>query len=178
MKPIRRKTQAPAPNGAGRRGPRRLGGRRARPLALDDFLPYRLAILSNRVSGAIAGVYQRRFGITMAEWRVMAVLGQGEALSAGGVGGRTLMDKVAVSRAVARLVALGHVRRRVAVEDRRRTVLSLTAGGRRVYGAVAPVARATEAALLAALDAAERRALDRLLTKLMRRASRLDATAA
>jgi DNA-binding MarR family transcriptional regulator len=164
MKLIRRK-QAPKR----RRAPARL--------ALDRFLPYRLSILSNRVSGAIARVYASRFGLALAEWRVMAVLGQGRALSAGGVGRRTLMDKVAVSRAVARLLALGLVRRRVAAEDRRRTELRLTAAGERVYAAVLPVARATEAALLASLDMDERRALDALLTKLQARAAALDAAA-
>jgi DNA-binding MarR family transcriptional regulator len=166
MKLIRRKQARKTPR-PGIRPPSRL--------VLDRFLPYRLSILSNRVSGAIARVYARRFGIAMAEWRVVAVLGQAEPLSAGGVGRRTLMDKVQVSRAVARLLALGLVRRRVPADDRRRTVLSLTPAGRRVYAAVTPVARATEAALLSALDRDERRALDALLTKLQARADRLDA---
>ena len=40
----------------------------------------------------------------MTEWRVMAVLARFEGLSAREVAERTAMDKVAVSRALARLV--------------------------------------------------------------------------
>ena len=45
-------------------------------LVLEDFLPYRLAILSNTVSGTIAETYAQRFGLTIPEWRVIAVLGE------------------------------------------------------------------------------------------------------
>ncbi len=50
-------------------------------LELDEFVPYRLSVLSNRVSGAIARQYTERFGLTMAEWRVMAVLGGSPGLA-------------------------------------------------------------------------------------------------
>jgi len=33
------------------------------PLQLDSFLPYRLSVLSNTVSTAIAGAYRERFGL-------------------------------------------------------------------------------------------------------------------
>ena len=35
-------------------------------LELDRFLPYRLSVLSNTVSTAIDGGYQKRFGLTIA----------------------------------------------------------------------------------------------------------------
>ena len=83
------------------------------PLELERFLPYRLSILSNRVSQAIARDYQSRFDLSMTEWRVMAVLARfdGDGLSASEVAARTEMDKVAVSRALARLVAARRVAR-------------------------------------------------------------------
>src|SRR5580704_19524896 len=73
-------------------------------LDLDHFLPYKLSILSNRASDAIAQHYSDRFGLSVPEWRVMAVLGQRPGLSARDVATRTAMDKVQVSRAVASLV--------------------------------------------------------------------------
>ena len=73
-------------------------------LDLEHFLPYRLSVLSNRVSDAIARVYSERFALGVTEWRVMAVLGRYPDLSASEVAQRTAMDKVAVSRAVARLL--------------------------------------------------------------------------
>src|SRR5438445_5347964 len=72
-------------------------------LELERFLPYRLSVLTNRISTAIARVYVRRFGLTVPEWRVMAVLGRFGEMPANAVCERTAMDKVRVSRAVARL---------------------------------------------------------------------------
>jgi len=140
-------------------------------LLLDRFVPYRLAILSNLVSGAIARAYQARFGITIPEWRVIAVLGLGEALSANQVGARTEMDKVQVSRAVRRLLQLGYVSRAFERADRRRSRLSLSRKGERVYADVVPFALATERALLDALSADEKLRLDSLLAKLTARAT-------
>src|SRR5215470_16697842 len=73
-------------------------------LDLDRFVPYRLSVLTNRVSSAIARHYSDRFDLSIPEWRVMAVLGQTPGLSAREVAARTAMDKVQVSRAVASLM--------------------------------------------------------------------------
>lgn len=135
-------------------------------LELDRFLPYRLSVLSNRVSQVIAGAYARRFGIGVTEWRVIAVLGRYPGLSANQLAARTAMDKVAVSRAVARLLARALVQRDTHDDDRRRSVLELSEGGYRIYDEVAPLALGYEQRLLAPLDEAERDQLDRLLQKL------------
>jgi DNA-binding MarR family transcriptional regulator len=92
-------------------------------LELERFLPYRLSVLSNTVSQAIAATYERRFALSITEWRVMAVLGRYDGLSARAVAERTAMDKVAVSRALARLIGAGRVRRQTADHDRRQSVL-------------------------------------------------------
>src|ERR1044071_5281636 len=76
----------------------------AERLILERFLPYRLSILSNRVSGAIAKRYAKTFNLTIPEWRIIAVLGRRPGLTAKEVCEATEMDKVAVSRAVAKLV--------------------------------------------------------------------------
>jgi len=135
-------------------------------LELERFLPYRLSVLSNTVSQAIAAIYQRRFALSVTEWRVMAVLGRYEDLSARAVAERTAMDKVAVSRALARLIAAGRVRRMVAPHDKRQSVLQLTAKGWKVYDQVAPLALEHERRLLAHLDHDEREWLGRILDKL------------
>jgi DNA-binding MarR family transcriptional regulator len=143
------------------------------PLVLDKFLPYRLSVLSNRLSTAIAESYSRRFGLSIPEWRVMAVLALDSGLSAAEVAERTAMDKVAVSRAVARLLSTGRARRDTAPGDRRRSVLELTSAGQRIYRSVAPALRRYEAELLAGLGTDERRALHELLKRLEERAARL-----
>jgi len=136
------------------------------PLELEHFLPYRLSILSNTVSQAIAREYQQRFDLSVTEWRVMAVLARFDTLSAREVADRTAMDKVAVSRALAGLVASARVIRRIHAGDKRRSVLRLSASGWKIHDSVAPLARAQERKLLARLSAEERKSLDRILDKL------------
>jgi len=135
-------------------------------LKLKDFLPYKLSILSNRISGAIANAYQDRFGLTIPEWRVMAIVADSPGLSAGDVAERSEMDKVAVSRAVARLVESGRLERHLADDDKRRSELSLSDDGNRIYAEVVPIAKAYEAAVLSHLNDEERARLDELLDKL------------
>ena len=138
------------------------------PLELERFLPYRLSILSNRVSQAIAREYTDRFNLSMTEWRVMAVLARfnGEGMSAREVADRTAMDKVAVSRALARLTASGRVSRSTHGGDKRRSVLRLTAKGWKIHDTVAPRARAHERELLGHLTAEEKKMLTQILDKL------------
>ncbi len=141
--------------------------------ALEHFLPYRLSVLTNTISGGIARLYAERFGLAIAEWRVMAVLGRFGPLSANQVCRRTAMDKVRVSRAVARLVARGLLARRADPHDRRRALLRLAPPGRAIHHQIVPLARAREARLLDALTPHERATLDRLLAKLQTRAEEL-----
>ena len=143
-------------------------------LDLRKFLPYRLSVLSNRLSAAISESYSRRYGLSIPEWRVIAVLALESGLSAAEVAERTAMDKVAVSRAVRRLLSTGRVQRETAAGDRRRSMLELTLEGRRIYLRVTPALRRYEAELLAGLSAAEQRQLDAILRRLERRAPMLD----
>lgn len=143
------------------------------PLFLDEFLPYRLSVLTNRMSDLIAGIYRERFGLTVAEWRVMAVLGLEAPLSAGEVSQRTAMDKVRVSRAVNRMSRAGLLARHRDRADRRRQQLALSDRGRAIYSEIVPVARAVEAKIFASLEPADRGALDRLLVKLDERVKAL-----
>ena len=143
-------------------------------LDLAHFVPYRLSVLSNRVSSAIARTYSERFDLTIPEWRVIAILGGATGLSAGDVAQRTAMDKVQVSRAIARLVENKRVARTVDAEDARVARVSLTAKGRAIYDEVAPLALELEAKFLEALSPAERASFDRIMTKLNAQADLLD----
>ncbi len=144
------------------------------PLDLGAFLPYRLSVLANRVSANFSAIYATRFQLTIPDWRVMAVLGQAGGLAADDVCQRTEMDKVTVSRAIARLHARGLVRRGTAAQDRRRLALDLTARGRAIYDRLVPLARDYEGWLRSALTPDEARTLDRLLDTLAARALRFD----
>ena len=143
-------------------------------LELENFLPYRLAILSHTVSTTIAHVYDKRFGLSIPEWRFKAILGRYPGLSAVEVADRTRMDKVAVSRAVTKLIKNGRIDRQFADADRRRSILNLSEEGRRVHDEVAPLALQFESELLAGLDEDERVALNSIMDRLMSRARALD----
>lgn len=124
-------------------------------LKLDDFLPYRLSIASNRVSDAVAGTYRALFGLRISEWRLVAVLAESEGLSQQALGARTQMDKVTVSRAAIALVDRGLVARAPNPGDQRSHILALTPAGRALYAEVAPKALEIERRLFGAFDAAE-----------------------
>lgn len=142
-------------------------------LVLEDFLPYRLSILSNRISRAIATRYAKAFDLSIPEWRVIAVLGRTPLLTAKEIAEATEMDKVAVSRAVARLVAAKRVQARADAGDARRQILSLTTLGESLHARIAPIALESEDKLLRALSAKEREQLDALLDRLLAAASKL-----
>ena len=140
-------------------------------LALEAFLPYRLSILANTVSNAIAREYQGRFGLTIPEWRVMAVLGRFGPDVATGICERTAMDKVTVSRAMNRLIDGGLVNSSADDSDRRRAIARLTRKGRSVHDKIVPVALEHERRIVSTLTTAEMAELDRLLAKLQATAS-------
>ncbi|WP_045737502.1 MarR family transcriptional regulator [Xanthomonas sp. MUS 060] len=135
-------------------------------LDLEQFLPYRISVLSNRISSNIARVYGERYGMAVTEWRVMAVLALYPGLSAGEVSERTAMDKVAVSRAVARLLERGFIHRETHGDDRRRSVLHLTHAGVEVYHVVAPMVLECERRLLAPFNQDEQHLLHQLIDRL------------
>jgi DNA-binding MarR family transcriptional regulator len=100
-------------------------------------------------------------------------LGRKPGLTAKEIAEATEMDKVAVSRAVARLVKARRVRATADREDARRQLLTLTAQGEDVHARIAPIALASEQRLLSALDARERADLDVLLNRLLAAAKKL-----
>lgn len=144
-------------------------------LVLAEYLPYRLSVTSNRASGLIARAYQARFGLSVSEWRVIAVLGEIAPLTAQGVCEATAMDKVTVSRAIRALDERGLVLRRRQAADRRASDVSLTQDGARIYAEIAPAALAYERSLLDGFTAEERAALIALLERLERRLDVLSA---
>ncbi len=139
-------------------------------LILEEFLPYRLAVLSHTVSTTIAQVYEERFSLSIPEWRVIAILGRYPGLSAVEVAERTVMDKVAVSRAVSKLLKNGRIDRQFADADRRRSILNLSQEGRRVHNEIAPLALQFERELLEGLSADDLAKLDFIMEHLLQRA--------
>lgn len=140
-------------------------------LKLQGFLPYRLSVLSNAVSRAVAERYQAQFGISIWQWRVMAVVGETPGLSASDVVRRTQMDKVAVSRAVAALIETGLMRREAVQADGRRSQLQLTSQGRDIYARIVPAALDIESRLTADIDPDDMACFSRVMALIAARAA-------
>lgn len=124
-------------------------------LKLDNFLPYRLSIASNAVSDAVATAYRTLFGLRIPEWRLVAVLAEGGAMSQQALCGRTRMDKVTVSRAAIALADRGLIVRAANPDDQRSHLLTLSDAGRTLYAQVAPKAIELERRVFAGFSAEE-----------------------
>jgi DNA-binding MarR family transcriptional regulator len=144
-------------------------------LRLEDFLPYRLNVCANLVSTALSRIYAERYRIGVPEWRVLVTLGQFDMMTAKAIGAHSCMHKTKVSRAVAQLEKRKLIVRRPNRADMREAFLSLTPTGREMYGELAPIATRFAERLLDSLDAADRAALDRALSKLTDRSGELAA---
>jgi DNA-binding MarR family transcriptional regulator len=142
-------------------------------LELENFLPYRLSILAQLVSESLHDLYAGPFDLTVTQWRVMAALGRFAPLTASQVCQRIVMDKVAVSRAVAGLMKRGLVERATDKADRRRSSLRLSARGRAMHARIVPIALDYEAELWRGLSAQERQAFNSLSERLFARAEAL-----
>ena len=140
---------------------------------LTKFFPYRLAVLAERVSQAVSRVYAEPFDLTLADWRVLAALDADGAMAAKDIAAYSTLDKMQVSRAVARLEERGFVARREDKHDRRAKLLRLTVSGRALMAEIVPRIVEREENVLAELDPAARAALERAMEIVLRRANAL-----
>ncbi len=144
------------------------GSPQSEALCLEEFLPYRFSVLTNRISRHLAKAYEKQFGITIPEWRVIANLARFAPMTASDVADKSSMDKVKVSRAISRLLKSGLIERDTDEQDKRRGQLRLSKVGEDVFEEIAPLALGWEADLLAPLSADERRTLNGIMNKLQR----------
>ena len=139
---------------------------RSRILTLERYLPYRVATLSNRISGIIAQTYKDKFALSVTEWRIMAVLGEYPGASADEVSAKIQIEKSIVSRSLQKLLKRHLVVREVDESDRRRQNLTLTKTGKDVYRQIVPVSYDYEDRLLKCFNERERQQFDKLMDRL------------
>lgn len=143
-------------------------------LTLERYLPYRLATLSNLVSGNIAQTYKDKFALSVTEWRIMAVLGEYPGASADEVSAKIQIEKSIISRNLQKLLSRHLVIREVDEADRRRQNLSLTNTGKDVYRQIIPVSYEYEEVLLKCFNKQERKQFDGLIDRLYAHAETID----
>lgn len=125
------------------------------PFRLSHFLPYRLAVLSERVSRRLSVEYERSLGITVAEWRVLVHLHRSGQVSVRDIQAYTNLEKSRVSRAVSRLQAAGLVEKSSSTADARLLEIGLSPQGEAALARILPQATQVEDNLLATLTPEE-----------------------
>lgn len=135
-------------------------------LDLGGYVPYFLTAISNTWSRSSSRLYLDLFGVGVTEWRVMSQLAIEPAIPAQRICEVIGLDKGAVSRSVASLVAGGHVDEHTDARDARRQVLELTASGYALHDRLIAVATARETMMLEGFTPDERAQLTDFLHRL------------
>jgi MarR family transcriptional regulator, organic hydroperoxide resistance regulator len=138
---------------------------------IDDYLAYLLARASHLISAEFH-VVVRRARLPVPQWRVLATLADGQALSIGEVADIVLIPQSTLTRVAERMVRGGLVHRAADEADRRITRISLSAKGLKLAAPLVLQARAHEATVVQALGAADARTLKRILGRLIEQHAR------
>lgn len=133
---------------------------------LKNFFPYLVRVYYQSVSMSVSKVYTECYDLSVSEWRVMAVLGPYQSMSANEITNRSSMNKVNVSRAVSRLRKRNYLKQDIDGDDRRRSVLHLTEEGKQVFYGLVPMVKQVEAQLLSGLTEDEIKTLLDLMAKI------------
>jgi len=142
-------------------------------LTLQHYLPYRLSVAANAVSRLIALAYEEKFGLTIPQWRLIAVLAEEGPLTQQELCGRTIMDKVTVTRSGQGLLRRRLIKRIPNSTDGRSHRLVLTKTGEALYEEVVPLALEYEVKLLVGLAPHEVAKLEQQLRQLEQTAAAL-----
>jgi DNA-binding MarR family transcriptional regulator len=143
-------------------------------LQLERYLPYRLSILSNRISALISETYSAKFALSITEWRIMAVLGEYPGVSADEVSLKTQIEKSILSRAISKLLQRKLLERAFDPADKRRSMLRLTETGLSVYDELVPMSYDYEQELLTCFSDTERQQFSELIDRLYEHAEKFD----
>jgi DNA-binding MarR family transcriptional regulator len=142
-------------------------------LDLENYAVAYLTWIANKVSSSSSALYRKRFGIGIADWRIMALLAVESWIPAGRVSEVIGFDKAMISRSVAFMQERGLVETRFRDNNLRRQFIALTKKGLELHDEIVVVAREREEFLLGDLSEQERRTAIRLLAKIHTRASQL-----
>lgn len=159
--------------GAARRGPflgmgkKTTNGSKAGPtLDHDRYVPALITILANKLSKNATGVYQKRFGVNVTEWRILALLAVEPGIPASRICQVIGFDKGPVSRNLAVMESHGLIAIKADPEDGRSHSIALTAKGRNTHNKVLQLALERERKLLSCLSRDEREVLIEMLHRM------------
>jgi DNA-binding MarR family transcriptional regulator len=108
----------------------------------------------------------RAAGLSSIEWRVLATLYDSAPLSVSALALEVLSKQPTVTKLAQRMSEQGWVALQADAADQRRTLVAVTAAGRRLVKPLIEQAKQHEARMLQPLEMTEKRALRKLLEKL------------
>nr|WP_227494241.1 MarR family transcriptional regulator [Ramlibacter pallidus] len=112
----------------------------------------------------------RAAGLSSIEWRVLATLHDSEPVTVSQLAHEVLAKQPTVTKLVQRMTEQGWVELLADASDQRRTLVGVTAAGKRLVRPLLEKARAHENEMLSSLAASEQARLKKLLAKLAGRA--------
>jgi DNA-binding MarR family transcriptional regulator len=134
---------------------------------IRDLLSYRLHVVANLLSRGAELRYRREFGVSLWEWRTLALLGaSAEPLSLNDLAHAAGIHKSQMSRVVSGLARRRLVRRAADPVDGRGVHIALSPSGRRMYEGLIEAAAERDAAFRECLSAREKQVLEQVLAKL------------
>jgi DNA-binding MarR family transcriptional regulator len=134
---------------------------------IRELLSYRLHTVANLLSRGAELRYRREFGVSLWEWRSVALLGGAEApLSLSELARAAGIDKGQMSRVVSGLAKRGLVMREADSADGRGVRLALSKAGRKLYSGLIRAAAERDSAFNGCLSEREKRVFEKALQKL------------
>jgi DNA-binding MarR family transcriptional regulator len=134
---------------------------------IRELLSYRLHTVANLLSRGAELRYRREFGVSLWEWRSIALLGASASpLSLNELARSAGIDKSQMSRVVSGLSSRGIVSRQADALDGRGVRLALSKSGRKLYLGLIRAAADRDMAFRNCLSEKEKRVFDKALVKL------------
>lgn len=150
-------------------------------LHIGHFLTFQIIRLANAAKANVTRKYLADFGLSVPEWRLLAMTVRFEPVRFSELVANSSIDKGQASRTLQVLTRRGLIAaqtlgggRRRAAESGAPVILTITGKGRRLYETLLPVAQRNQARLLHLLTREERRALWIILNKLFAAIGELD----
>src|SRR5262245_59244351 len=132
-----------------------------------DFLSYRLEWVSKLVRAEASTIYERECGLDIRRLRVLRIVAEQSGLTVAQLVDASMFERTLVSRLISFLAKRGLVARRICSEDARQFRIDITAAGARMAAFADKLGDQLNEDLLSSLAAADRKALDRCLNRLM-----------
>lgn len=136
------------------------------PGFVDRYLPALLNQASHLIVGDFAEVV-RAHGLSIVEWRVLAILADGDAVPVGLLARKAVTKQSTLTRLLDRMAEQGHIVRLAGGHDRRLTLIGITEAGRALVEVLVEQAEAQQKRALAGLDPTHQWQLEHLLRHLI-----------